>query len=480
MNYPGDPPAPAPNGHEPAKQSKPRVKDVLTAFGRLRAVGDYMAVKDAGIFPTHRYTQKNQRSNRAKVHFQSIQRHRDGRHALLVGGDAIDNTSQLFTIRMGTRRTKGPWGSNIIKDGKAPEKDAVVHITALDKGLWHPGGIDLCGDILAIPIETDTKQMSRVIFLDVADPVKPILLKPQLDRTAPPIERKATAVALCRLPQNDHFLCAVLSGNGDDRRIDFYLSGSSTFEDGFTQHVVWKNAQLLPTHGRDFDFQAINFIAQRNGALYVIGSENKSPLSPLKEDDDLAELFTVELPPETLQATNPILGVPTITRVATKEFVRGGEYANMDAAGGVHIAPNGELTMYAGFHWRRKDEIHLSEYRSEVPVNAAPITQPRDAWVDLYEHRGFKGRRLSVLGKLGTSFSDYGKIRVQGKGFGNQVSSIRYQIPSGLTYRLFDRPKFEDKGPTSTFDLNGTGNVVEIIDLDDHDFSEEVSSSKYV
>jgi hypothetical protein len=480
IEYPGTAPTPAGAGHQPAVTSNPRVADVATAFARIRTVGDYMAVKDGGVFPRHRYTQKNQTINRSKVHFQGIQRHGDGQHLIMVGGDVVAPSSQLFVIRMDTRRKTGPWGSNIIKDGKAPDRDRLVHITALDGELWHPGGIDLCGDILVIPIETDVRNVSRVLFLDVGNPTSPILLKPQLNRMEQPIQRKATAVALCRLAQNDHFLCAILSGSGEERRIDLHLSESVDFEQGFSQHVEWPNAQLLPSGGRDFDFQSINFVVQKDGALFLVGSENKSSLAPLDQDDDLAELFSVIFPAETLRKPDPLLKMPAITRLTTKVFPAGHEYANMDAAGGAYVDRKGALSFYAGFHWRRKDEIHMSEYRPEVPLGAPKITQTSDAWIDVFEKRDFRGRRLSILGKAGTSFADYKKIRVQGKGFGDQVSSIRYQIPEDSTYRLFKESKFKDKGPDSVFDLTGTGEVIEIADLDQHDFEEVVSSSKYL
>ncbi len=152
----------------------------------------------------------------------------------------------------------------------------------------------------------------------------------------------------------------------------------------------------------------------------------------------------------------------------------------MDAAGGVYVGKGGAVSVYGGFHWRRGHEIHVVEFRPEIPADAPAVTQPADAWVDLYEKPYFRGRRLSVLGKRGTQFADYRKIRVQNRGFGDNVSSIRYQIPTGMTYRLFREPKFEVKGPDSTFDLHGKGTVVEHPDLDEHDFDEVVSSSKYV
>ena len=474
MSYPGatpptrDPQDPVPVDHNPA------VADVSGTFGRIRPLGDFLSCHDGGEFPKHRYTRRNFANNRSKIHFQAIQRSRTGKFLFISGDDAKEDTSQLFVLELGSRPADGPWGSNIILDDDPPTGDRLVETLVLDKGLWHGGGMSLCGDILAVPVEDEST--SKILFLDVSDARNPAFFNIPIKRG--PMVGKAGAVGLCKLP-NGFFLCGVWSdSDSNPKRIDFYLSRSTDFREGFRRNrLTWEFSKVLPTGGRSSKYQSVNFLLGTDDALYMVGTENTSIGAPLFGGDDFADLLFIEFPDRTL-GPNPVLEDPQITRIAEKRFERGEDHYNMAAAGGIHIdRASHEPLVYAAFHWRVKKEIHVAEFRSDVPASAPPVARLKDAWIDLFEDVGFTGRRLSIYGERDHEIPDYHGIRVQDKAFGDKVSSVRYQIPPGHRYTLFEDKRFEGR----SLPLDGQGSVVELPDLQQvaGDFNDEVSSSRY-
>lgn len=474
MSYPGDTPSIRDPLDPVPVDENPPVADAIGTFGRIRPKGDFLSCHDGGEFPKHRYTRRNFANNRSKIHFQGIQRSRTGTFLFISGDDVLEDTSQMFVLELGSRSADGPWGSNVVLDDDPPSGDRLVGTFVLDKGRWHGGGMSLCGDILAVPVEDNAT--SSILFLDVSDARSPTFFDVPIQRG--PTVGKAGAVGLCKLPSG-FFLCGVWSDSDPNpKRIDFYLSRTTDFRDGFrTNRLTWEFSKVLPTGGRASKYQSVNFLLGTDGALYAVGTENDSIGAPVIGGDDFADLLLIEFPDRTL-GPNPILEEPQIARIAEKRFERGEDHYNLAAAGGIHIDRGShELLVYGGFHWRVKKEIHVAEFRSDVPAGAPPVTRLRDAWIDLFEHPGFTGRRLSIYGERDHEIPDYHKIRVQDKSFGDKVSSVRYQIPTGRRYTLFEDKRFKGRA----LDLDGQGTVVEIPDLNQvpGDFNDEVSSSKY-
>lgn len=472
MRYPGDtPPSRDPDAPMPV-DSNPPVRMVFETFARVRSLGDFIACRDGGDFPRHRYTRKNFSGNRSKIHFQGIQRSRTGKFLFISGDDFEEKTSQVFVLEVGSRSADGPWGSNLIFDRDPLSSDRLVETFALDNQLWHGGGMAVCGDILAVAVEDETR--SDILFLDVSDPRAPTLFDVKITRG--PTVGKAGAVALCKLA-NEHYLCAVWSDSDDNpKRFDFYLSRSTDFKEGFRRtRCTWEFAKLLPTGGRNSKYQAVNFIIDTDDQLFIIGSENTSPGAPLIAGDDFCDLLKVTFPDRTL-GPDPVLQEPAITRVAEKRLERGTDHYNMAAGGGIYIdRATHELIVYSAFHWRVRDALHIAEFRAETPPDAEPVTNIRRAWIDLFEDAGFRGRRLSVYGQVDDPIPDYGRIRVQDEPLGDRVSSVRFQIPAGHTYTLFKDSRFRGR----SLDLVGDGTVIELPDLAVLGFDEQVSSSRY-
>ncbi|HEX9107817.1 MAG TPA: hypothetical protein VF832_11325, partial [Longimicrobiales bacterium] len=114
--------------------------DVEAAFRRLQTSGDLLAVQVNGLIKGQRYTFKNYGDGRANIHFQGIQRHRDGVHAFVTGGDCIDPAAHVFVLRMGSRAGTCGWASNLLNGRGNPPADVVARVLALDSQHWHAGG----------------------------------------------------------------------------------------------------------------------------------------------------------------------------------------------------------------------------------------------------------------------------------------------------------------------------------------------------
>lgn len=459
--------------------SQRTVPDAPEAFAAVRFTGDYLAAHDGGMLPGKKFTKKNHGENRARNHFQGVQRfERDGTTYLLItGGDVVIHRSILFLIEMGSRGGKDAYGTNMLHSKKPPDKDRLVSLTKLSAKHWHSGGMDLLGNVLAIPVEDDRDNTSEVWFLDLADPTKPKKLPAIIVRDAK--AGKAGAVALTRLP-NRHFLCAVWSDSDEfPVRIDFYLSTSQKVTDGFGDKVSWPYSSLTPTGGGAAKYQTINFLNDDKGDLYLVGFENLSAGAPILEKDDVADLLKIELTDKTL-ASSPTLGVPAIRHLCEKRFRRSKPYANFDASAGAYVSHDNKLFLYAGYHWRRDERLNFVEYTPGVLGNAPPIDAGDEGWIELFDEVGFQGRRLTVrTSDAKTEIENYKDINVQGESFGDDVASVRYQLPTGQTYCLF-----KDSGlkPTDreVVELVGTGAVVEIPDIDAaYNFDVGVSSSRF-
>jgi hypothetical protein len=471
------------------------VEDVERSFGSLRARGDHISVWDGGKIPPFRYTGDNVGQGRAVIHIQGVQRLQDGRHYVISGGDTLQDVSHVFVLRVGSAGTNAPFGSNVRDSREPPAEDKVVNILGLRNKHWHAGGIAVLGDVLAVPVEAGNRPTSgggepraRVLFLHLRDPMRPEVFPDTaaIDCLTP----KAGAAALTRLP-NGHFLCAVWSDAGG---IELYLSRSAGTFTGFGRDRQW---DCEPWRYKDAlggrkapRYQSLGFVWQAGGTadpaphLYLIGTGNTSPnTAPAIGGTDYADLFRVDLPapmltdpPEAPAAKFP---APIITRIRERKFDGGGEHCNMAAGGGVYVAPTGVLCAYGAYHWRLSRLFRLSEFRSDL----LRLPDDRHGWVDLFEHDGFRGRRLSVFNGQPASIPDYTKLNVQGNNLDDAVSSARWQLPPGRTYRIYREKRFRLSGNNRDYiDLEGTGRIEQIANFAKRKatFGDCVSSSRFL
>lgn len=454
-----------------------QLENVEAAFSDIRTKGEYLAAWDGEHIPWPRYTANIDNTFGVQNHFQGIQRLRKSNYLVISGGDPHESMSHLFVVKMASRQVEGGWRSNTIATGRPPNGDEVVRTIGIDSAMWHAGGINILGDILAVPVYNTAPANCRIVFFHLQDPENPQRFRVTIERPG----MKAGAVALTKL-RNGYYLVAVWSDSDAwPRRLDFYLSRTQNINDGFRSNsTTWEASAINAANGHraTFDnFQNINFVPRSDGRLFLVGMHNTSDKAPTIPGKDYADLYEIEFPEDTIEKlNNPELAMPTITKVANKQFFCNDQQANMDGAAGIYVDPAGFLRVYSAYHWRSDSIIKFNEYRPVPDAVKPKITDTREAWVDLYEHDNFSGRCLSLRGKKFTSFRNYSRISVHGGAFNDKVSSARFQLPPGEVYRLFEHRNFEG----SHFDLQGTGAIAEIRNFHTLNFGDRVSSSRFV
>jgi hypothetical protein len=159
--------------------------------------------------------------------------------------------------------------------------------------LRHAGGIQLCGNVLAVGLEDNQDKMrSEVQFWNVARPERPRQLAHlTVRRSGNAKDMTSGAVGLIER-EGDHLLAVA---NWDSRAIDFYRSNGKPLEDAqcrFEFSARWQNDtaeksdwQPDPICG---SYQAINLLADGEGRLYLLGFDTAFP------NQDVADLFAVD------------------------------------------------------------------------------------------------------------------------------------------------------------------------------------------
>ena len=461
--------------------------DIPGMFARLRIDGDLLSATDSGIFTgdrAFRYTDLNQQGLNAGInHLQGFVRMRRGKFLALSGGDSTDVVAHLFIFRLDSRPAEGPWGSNLIPTGRPNEIDGLVRVIALEHGLWHAGGLSLLGDVLAIPLEGNGQ--SRVIFLHMADPLNPTRLPMTIER---PEFAKAGAAGFTRIPDG-RFICLVWREDLSRKpvgRIDFYVSKSAELREGFEFRGTGSFPGFTTGETRDPQYQTIQLLwpnaAQPADSLrlYVIATENSSAAAPVVNGANTADLFELVLPMATIDSGSAPPSLITVG--APLAFHAAREYCNFDSASGIYIDPSGagaRLHLYAAYHWRVNRTVRFAEFAG-THSDGTTIDSLEEGWIELHELEEFRGRRLTLHGDRDALIEDYSKIVVQDGDFDRTVSSVRWQLPEGATYRLFRKKKFGGSKASDFLDLAGSGKVESIADLRPRKFGDTVCSSCFI
>jgi hypothetical protein len=460
------------------------LEDVPGMFQRLSREGDLLGCRDGGIFVAgreHRYTGENVQGIDAGInHMQGMMRLGRGRDAFVVlsAGDSTELVAHLFIMMMGTRPVIGAWGSNLRSHGMPTDADGLVRVVALERARWHPGGMGMVGEVLAVPVEGNGT--SAVYFLHMADPLNPTRLPITIERPEFP---NAGAAALGRLPDG-RVICLVWREEGKKKpigRMDWYVSPGPDLRKGFGPCQTVRFPGLQDDDDRDPKYQSVMLLhpsAQdpQNPTLYLLGTENGAGDAPFGNGPNVADLFRVTTRSASGEASGAI-SIKAIEHVGTLTFRASRAFCNFDAATGgyVDLGPFGPmLHLYGGFHWRTNRVFQFAEFAGR-PDPGARITDPRDACIELYEHDGFQGRRLVIYGLGEATIPDYSRIFVQDGDFDRRVSSVRWHLPTDFKYQLFRERNFA--GPT--LDLVGSGTVKEIGRLSRRKFGDIVSSSRF-
>lgn len=233
----------------------------------------------------------------------------------------------------------------------------------------------MVGDIMAVPLHGGTPRHAKVVFYDFSEPEHPRRLPVEIDRQG----RKASATAFARLP-NGRFVVAVLSAfDGLPRRMDIYLSRGAALESGFLpQPATWFVSDVQARAGQEKTFaffQAINFIQQTDGRLYMVGFHNSFFVPSFLPGRDHADLYEIVFPEKMINSPSPVLDTPSVIKVATRQMRCTGGYCNLDAAGGLFVDPDTHaLSVYATPGWLDGDTVKFTVYReTESRPHSPPL-----------------------------------------------------------------------------------------------------------
>ncbi len=255
-----------------------------------------------------------------------------------------------------SRAQRKRWRSNLVR-GKPPKSDRVIDRIDLATPMWHAGGIDVCGHVVAAPVECGPVRAARargvkapkcrpprsaVLLLNLRQPKNPKLVA-RIDRSG----RKATAVALTHRGRG--YVAAVLSADTPTetrrgKRIDFYQTLGNTISRGFPHVTTYRPPKSL----KWADYQTINFVRETSGQFYLVGLTQ-----------GLADLFRVTLPSRP-KATTKIR--PKLQFVDRYSFEQDLWFAAFKAGVGVH-AHNDCIILYAVPQWRQANRLlGVTEY----------------------------------------------------------------------------------------------------------------------
>ena len=279
-------PAAAPVDAEPA-----RVRDVPGSLARLHRQGEFISVRaDPTFMDAELYTTVPENNDGTNNHFQGLQRLPDGRHFVISGGNwrPEPRGSEIYIGRIGSRSPEGPWLSNVTNRGTVPDADVLVGAITVDAPLWHAGGMDVCGPVLAIAVEHNggigsvlvgagrggRADESAIHFFDMSDPTSPRFFAGSDQRIHRP-GFKAGAVALTRLGDGRYLCGAWSDSDSGPMRLDLYVSSGAGAFDGRFLHTpdavrTWTPDPHDPAR-RALNFQAVNFVQDVDGLLYLLG-----------------------------------------------------------------------------------------------------------------------------------------------------------------------------------------------------------------
>ncbi len=373
------------------RMDQPVVVDVRAAFARIAVEGNRLGAWSDGQLPYPSYS-LNPDHDIGDNHFQGVQRLRAGPYLVVsgsnIGRDGNPNRLQLpvsarwselpppqgdlIVMRVASNATPGPLGPNINAAGLPTETAKVVARVPirlpLSSGttLWHPGGLNACGDILVVPVENYNAKhgevCSQILFYDFSEPEMPRRLPVMIDRANATVKDKAGAAAMIRLADGRFLVVSRTT-----TVVSFYVSRTSILADGFdlkpTSVIDEKAVRAAPGLAfTKFGGSSINLIQQRDGKLFLVGfSRTKADDKTGAKERHTASLWSVEFPRGDFGAE------PELTRVADRTF--GGELLGDDgwgifgAAAGIFVTDEGALAIYSTPRWqvRRVGEFTIND-----------------------------------------------------------------------------------------------------------------------
>lgn len=453
------------------------VPDAVNSIGILRDHGDPMGFHMNGAPDVSAFN-----------HWQGLQRLMSGGGNYLAVSRSIpsESTDVAFAIiEMGSRNADGlrfrsnRLGPSDFEDTPPPLEDGIAALVPHEPGYTHAGGIQVLGNILAVPFEgseqvpiipgcpcflagcpCNTIGSSKVVFYDLADPLNPVRLQNDVDHT--PFSFEAGTASLGRLADGRILL---VIGRADANTLDFYVSTTTDARTtAYEWFDTWNEDELLGGDSEFGNYQNLSILAQCDGTLHLIGTHENSSIGV---GEDFVDLYRLEN-----AAGNDV----RITKVANKHLFcdyRGDNNCNLDAAGGIYVDPEGRLFIYGTEHDNDgpSGSVKMAEFR---PVPHGPCDRIEDAWVELYDDEHLSDRSV-MIDFVDRHLKNYRNLNSV-EDFEDRPTSVRWCIPHGAVYRLWQR---RDPCEGNVVDLVGTGSL-EPLNLHDVSFGDAASCSEWL
>jgi hypothetical protein len=500
-----------PAGAAAAAETNRRLPDIENQFDRLRSHADFLGFRhDPDIAPV-----AWGEPDKTSTHYQGIARSTSkGWGYLFVtrAGVEDDDRASLMVVRMGSRNIVGERfrsnryeKSDSVEGTQPPASDAVIKSFLFSK-YHHPGGIQLCGDILAVPLEDviGDGPVGKVVFFDVSEPEDPKVLPVTVTSSS-----KIGIAGLTKLPDG-RFLLVTTGGSGET--LKFYRSNkNSFFEHGF-DFVLHDTFDVDDVTGGTWttgstSHQALQLMVNRdeNGveSVYLIAGRNDKITTPFISGKDLLYLYKVsgwesgssgirirEIKQRQMHTDSGNSANGELSLV-----LRDSSSFHTDANGNflaglcTYVSPTGELLVYAieHFNWGPRGSVRFCEFRHEQvyreqnpiyekqPVLEAPefITEDSSAlldagdskrlgsarpWVEIFEDANYNGRSV-IMDWADRSLEDFKDLRKLSwpDGFNDKASSVRWFAPHGWKIRLYDGDNYKVNDEEPYLDLDGLG-----------------------
>jgi hypothetical protein len=515
-----------------ANQSNRAVADVEEAFDDLTERGEWLGFRHAEgvplIEPDPIFAQNSDQHIQGIVRSPAL----GGPPVFYVtrSGD-VNDPNNLGGLMVATFGSGNPYGERLgsnrlrldheTQTTIAPPEDSVTEWIPYPD-YEHPGGIQMVGTILAVPLETPldgNDPDGKIIFYDTSDPLQPEQLPYEMIFPS----HNAGVVGITRLVDGHFFLLVTW---GFNETVEFYRSNSTSFFDpgfAFEFHSALDYGELAAlgeywVFGVDKlvnTFQSLQFVNQADGKLFLIGTLNNNAGAPFSNGDDLMWLWEVQGFGEGENAT--LVGKEKEVHKwlssegePTPPLVFSRQEANLQAAAGAYVSPNGELLYYSASyyfyphntnpdvdHQLRMAElrnIHVSQSETcgpQIRFNhlGGPYTIPEGAslnlngyveyiypWVHMFEDEDYGGASV-MMDFLYRNFDDYdnfnlldGPDTVLNDGFNDKMTSYRWCGPVGATLFIS-----QDEEHVGSFVIqNGDGWVSEDDNVDG--YNDEASS----
>jgi hypothetical protein len=407
----------------------------------------------------------------------------------------------------------------------------------------HPGGVQVIDDILVVPMECGCDcdwglyncdkewcdEPGLTLFDVGIDPQHPtLLLHEEFD-----FDHGLGVVGVAKVlasdfpddPENEKIgkYLFVLTW-GDSAKVKFAWSDTDDLRSTTAitlEEFEWHESSLGSDSGTWREWQTLNFVREKNGALYVIGADNTTAY--LQGGDDYIGLFKVHI--DKLSADGIDDAIEYVNQrhlhLADHWKTNVANLGDLDAASGAYVSPTGQLMVYTADHKGYKKEgnhiIEMGEFRNiEVShTGTCGLHFPMDLggpydvnegeiltlyiglyyiepWVHMFAETNFSNRTLMLdwvdqENDIEDHWRDFKKLSgwpfypcgvvVYKTGFNDTLKSFKFCGPSGSTLELFDDDGFK-VGNTSYPAVAGTGIVISDSDTANEDFECEATSAR--